>query len=212
MIQKLYDQHVAPHLIHAVCSRAPFPRQRELVVPYARGEVLEIGLGSGLNLPFYDRDLVTSISAVEPDSALRERAAELASSLSLPLRLEDTLAETLPFEDGQFDTVLTTFTLCSISGLHQALSEMRRVLKHDGTLWFAEHGLAPDSSVRVWQTRLTPIQKRIGGGCRLDVDIPAAIEQAGFQISRLEQGYVPGPKVFSYHYWGQANPRPTDPR
>jgi ubiquinone/menaquinone biosynthesis C-methylase UbiE len=179
-------------------------------VPYARGEVLEIGLGSGLNLPFYDRDNVTSISAVEPDPALRERAAEFASGLSLPLRLEDSLAETLPFEDDQFDTVVSTFTLCSISGLHAALCEMRRVLKRDGALWFAEHGIAPDRGVRTWQTRLTPIQRRLGGGCRLNVDIPAAIEQAGFRISRLEQGYVPGPKVFSYHYWGRAEPGAAD--
>ena len=212
MLQRAYDRYIAPRLIHAVCSRSPFPMQREQVVPYARGDVLEIGLGSGLNLPYYDRDRVHSICAVEPDEAMRAQVMARGETQGLSLDLRAVGAEALPFGTDRFDTVLTTFTLCSIADLGSALAEMRRVLKPNGRLRFAEHGRSPESRVHAWQRRLNPIQKRLGGGCQLDVDIPQALTDAGFELLTLKQGYVPGLKVFAYHYWGEARPRPDGAR
>ena len=208
MLQRAYDRHIAPRLIHAVCSRSPFPRQREQVVPRASGDVLEIGIGSGLNLPYYDTERVLSICAVEPDEVMRTRVMARGETRGLALDLRADSAETLPFDTDRFDTVLTTFTLCSIADLSSALAEMRRVLKPTGRLRFAEHGRSPEPRVYAWQRRLNPIQKCLGGGCQLDVDIPRVLTDAGFELLTLEEGYVPGPKVFAYHYWGEAKLRP----
>jgi ubiquinone/menaquinone biosynthesis C-methylase UbiE len=179
-------------------------KQREKVVPYASGRVLEIGIGSGLNFKHYKQSNIKEIFAVEPDSMLLEKAKIRAKENNISLNIQKIPAESLPFENNSFDTVLSTYTMCSISNLQLALNEMKRVLKKDGKFIFSEHGKSPDLNIYKWQKRLNPIQKRIGGGCHLDINIPSVIKYAGFELSDLNSMYIPGPRFLSYHYWGSA--------
>ena len=202
-----YDRFVLPRLIHLACGMKPIGRQREKVVPRARGRVLEIGIGSGLNLPYYDPAKVELLWALEPGAGIRRMAERKAADLAFPIAFLDSPAEQIPLADESLDTVVTTFTLCTIPDAAAALGEMRRVLKPGGRLLFAEHGRAPDERVRRWQDRLTPLWKRIGGGCHLNRDIPAMIEAAGFRLSSLETAYLPGPRPLTFNFWGAASRR-----
>ena len=204
MLQKLYNRYVCPHVINLAMQTKPFRRQREKVIPQASGRVLEIGIGSGLNLDFYDKSKITEIFAVEPDSILLEKAKIKANQNNISLNIQKLTAELLPFENGFFDTVVSTYTMCSIYELDSAMIELKRVLKNDGSFIFSEHGKAPDSNIYKWQKRLNPIQKRIGGGCHLDKDIPKIITNSDFKLQELNSMYVPGPRFLSYHYWGRA--------
>ena len=178
---------------------------RERLLSHAQGRVLEIGIGSGLNLPLYGSH-VNEIIGLEPAKRLMAMAQRPAARSRVPVTLIAGSAEAIPFDDKGFDTVVTTWTLCSIPNAIRALQEMRRVLNAAGQLLFVEHGLAPEERVQKWQHRLTPVWKRIGGGCHLNRPIRALIESAGFRVARLETGYAKGPKPMTFFYEGSAVP------
>ncbi len=203
----LYDRHVLPRVINVACSGSDIERQRRMVVPQATGRVLEVGMGPGLNLPFYDATHVEFVWGLEPNDGMRSIAAERIEASALEVRWLDLPGEEIPLDDNSVDTVVLTYTLCSIAGWEQALGQMRRVLKPGGRLLFSEHGESPDESVRTWQHRINPVWKRVAGGCHITRRIPDLIEQGGFTIDQLDQGYLPGPKIGAYHYWGSADPR-----
>ena len=203
----LYGRYVVPRMIRRSCGVKPIMKQREKIVPQAHGRVLEIGAGGGFNIDYYDRRNVSEVVGLDTSAALMETTREKATAAGLafkPLVLD---AAHIPLEDRDVDTVLVTYTLCSIDRLHDALLEMRRVLKPDGQLLFCEHGAAPDPAVLRWQKRLTPLWRRIGGGCRLDRDLPGAIAAAGFTINRLDHMYLPSTwRIVGYNRWGSAQP------
>jgi len=199
-----YDEHILPHAINAACSARPNQKQRQKTVPLAEGEILEIGFGSGLNLPFYDASKVKKIWGLEPSAGMRRKAQPLLESTDLEIELIDLPGEQIPLETNSIDTVLVTYTLCTIPDAVTALEGMRRVLKPGGSLLFSEHGVAPDEKVARWQKRLNPTWKKIAGGCNMNRDIPTLIKSAGFNITSDERMYIPGVKVLSYSYWGVA--------
>jgi ubiquinone/menaquinone biosynthesis C-methylase UbiE len=198
-----YERHVLPRLIHFACGTKQIRRQRIKVIPQARGRVMEVGLGTGLNLPFYDRARVTSIVGVDPALRMHRLALKLARASGIPVQLVGLSAEKIPLDDASFDTVVSTYTLCSIPDPLAALREMRRVLAPGGRLLLSEHGRAPDANVLRWQTRIQPYWSKVSGGCMLDRDIPALLVAAGFRPD-LHSRYIPGPRILSYHYWGEA--------
>ncbi len=179
---------------------------RERVIAAAEGRVLEIGIGSGLNLPLYARN-VSDVIGLEPSPKLLTLARAMKHP-GLPLvQFINGSAEAIPLENATVDTAVTTWTLCTTPDASHALREMRRVLKPGGHLLFVEHGRAPDPNVVWWQDRLTPLWKRIGGGCHLNRAIGSLIESAGFQFDRFETGYMRGPKPMTFMYEGSARPR-----
>jgi ubiquinone/menaquinone biosynthesis C-methylase UbiE len=200
-----YSNCVVPHLVHLAMRNQRLLPYRERVISAAQGRVLEIGIGSGLNLPYYSTQ-VKELIGLEPAPRLLAMARDASSRVSLPVTFIEASAETIPLDDRTIDTVVTTWTLCTIPAAIQALGEMRRVLKPGGQLLFVEHGLAPDASVRRWQNWLTPAWKRIGGGCHLNRPIQSLIEQAGFSFMQLETGYMQGPKPMVFLYQGCARP------
>ncbi len=200
----LYERHVIPRLIDVACGGADIEAQRRKVVPRAAGRVLEVGMGPGLNLPFYDRSRVEFVWGLEPNGGMRSLAAARIEASGLEVRWLDLPGEEIPLDDDAVDTVVLTYTLCSIAGWEAALGQMRRVLKPGGRLLFSEHGEAPDQSVRTWQRRIDPVWTRLAGGCHITRRIPALIEQGGFVVEQLDEGYLPGPKIASYHSWGSA--------
>ena len=202
----IYEDHVLPHLIDLACSTKPTRKQREKIVHLAEGDVLEIGFGSGLNLPYYDGNKVRKIFGLEPAAGMRRKAQPNVDAAGLDVEFIDLPGEEIPLETNSVDTVLVTFTLCSIDDTTTALQGMRRVLKPDGKLLYCEHGAAPDENVRRWQDRLNPGWRRFSGGCNMNRDIPALIESSGFRISTDERMYIPGVKILSYNYWGTAKP------
>ncbi|MBT8139198.1 MAG: class I SAM-dependent methyltransferase [Gammaproteobacteria bacterium] len=199
-----YEERILPHVINFACGMKPIGQQREKVVPHARGRVLEIGMGSGLNLPYYNRDQVEFVWGLEPSQGMRRRAQKNIATSNMDVRWLDLPSETIPLDDNEADTIVLTYTLCTIPDWLTALGEMRRVLKPGGAMYFSEHGLAPEPSVQRWQKRLAPAWRKIGGGCNPDRNIPLLLEQGGFKLPSLEQSYIPGPKFASYHYWGKA--------
>jgi ubiquinone/menaquinone biosynthesis C-methylase UbiE len=199
-----YEERVLPHLINLACSTNPNRKQREKIVPLATGDVLEIGFGSGLNLPFYDRQKVRKVWGLEPSAGMRRKAQPMVDASELDVEFVDLPGETIPLESNSVDTVLVTYTLCTISDAILALEGMRRVLKPGGSLLFCEHGIAPDESVRRWQHRLNPPWSRFAGGCNMNRDIPALIRKSGFEITVDERMYIPGARILSYNYWGTA--------
>lgn len=200
-----YDRRILPTLLTCACSSPPMMKQRAKVVPKARGKVLELGIGMGLNLRFYDPDKVESVAGVDPAAELRARAEAAPRDPRLNLSVRDGTAEALPFEDASFDTVVCTFTLCSVHTPRAALDEARRVLAPGGTFLFCEHGLSPDADVAKWQRRVEPVWKRLAGGCHLTRPIADAVAAAGFEIERVESMYVPGtPRIAGWNEWGSA--------
>ena len=199
-----YERHVLPYLTDLACGVKPIRRQRRKVVPLARGRVLEIGIGTGLNLEHYDKARVDKIVGVDPALEMHRLARKRIAKAALPVELVGLSAEKIPFEAGTFDTVVVTYSLCTIPDPLAALGEMRRVLKPGGRLIFCEHGLAPDPSVRRWQERLTPLWSKVAGGCHLNRDIPALLKEAGFRSTDMETMYLPGPRPLTYNYWGTA--------
>ena len=200
-----YDDQLLPHLINVACSTKPTRKQREKIVPLAEGEVLEIGMGSGLNLPYYDTGKVKKIWGLEPSAGMRKLARKKHASDQPDLEFIDLPGEEIPLESASVDTVLVTYALCTIPDPVQALEGMRRVLKPAGRLLFCEHGRAPDENVRRWQERLNPVWKRLAGGCNMHRDIPQLIRSTGFKIETEERMYIPGARVLSYNYWGSAS-------
>jgi ubiquinone/menaquinone biosynthesis C-methylase UbiE len=200
-----YDRHILPRLLNSAMSTKPITYQRRKVVPRAEGRVLEIGFGAGHNLPFYDAAKVSHIWALEPAAEMRARAAERVSQTPIALEFLDLPSEQIPLDDDAADTVLVTYTLCSIPDVHTALGEMRRVLKPAGRMIFCEHGEAPDESVRRWRERLTPLWKAIGGGCHLGRPIPVLLADGGFRVEGMETMYLPStPRFAGFNYWGEA--------
>ena len=186
------------------CGSKPGSKQRQKVVPLAQGRVLEVGMGSGLNIPFYDADKVEFVWGLEPSEGMRKKAQANLACAPFEVRWLDLPGEEIPLDDKSVDTVLLTFTLCTIPDWKAALQQMRRVMKPNAKLIFCEHGEAPDESVRRWQRRMNPIWGKIGGGCHLNRPIPDFIEQGGFKIDSIDTMYVPGPKFASFNYWGIA--------
>jgi ubiquinone/menaquinone biosynthesis C-methylase UbiE len=203
----LYDTHVLPHLVGLACGSDHVAEQRRLLVPRARGRVLEVGVGPGLNLPFYDRSEVEVVWALEPSAGMRRKAAPTVATTELDVRWLDLPGEQIPLDDNSVDTVVLTYTLCSIADWQAALAQIRRVLAPDGRLLFSEHGEAPDASVRRWQHRIDPLWTRLAGGCHLTRPIPVLIESGGVEFVELDAGYLGGPRVSSYHSWGVATTR-----
>lgn len=200
-----YDRVIFPRIMHFTMGFREVSEYRARVVPAATGRVLEIGLGSGLNLPFYG-DRVSEVIGVDPHEALNRMARRRLDSTRLPVRIVNGSAEALPLDDASVDCVVTTWTLCSIGAVDRALQEMRRVLRPGGEILFIEHGTAPDTAVARWQDRLTPLWRRCAGGCRLNRPIDHLFARAGFTITDLETGYLKGPRLLSYCYWGRAKP------
>lgn len=200
-----YDRHIMPRLIGCACASKPIMKQRVKVVPKAAGKVLELGIGGGLNLQFYDPAKVESVSGVDPSAELRAVALQAERPEGLKVEIQKGTAEALPFDSGSFDCVVCTFTLCSVQSPRDALAEAKRVLKPGGRFLFCEHGLAPDEGVAKWQGRLEPMWKAIAGGCHLTRPITASVADAGFRIAGSERMYLPGtPKVLGWSEWGEA--------
>lgn len=200
-----YDRWVLPWLIDLSMRNKEARRYRERVIPQATGRVLEVGIGSGLNLPFYGTG-VTHLFALEPSPQLRKMASRRTKDARFTVEFLDRSAEEIPLERSSVDTVVTTWTLCTIPNAVRALEEMKRVLIPGGVLLFVEHGLAPEPSVQTWQHRLNPLWNRIGGGCNLDRAIDNLIVQSGFQLADLQTEYIKGPKPMSFIYSGRAVP------
>lgn len=208
MSHNWYERHVLPWLVDLACGVRPVRRQRQKVVPLAQGRVLEIGIGTGLNLAHYDKARIGQIVGLDPGLEMHPQARRRSRRAGIEVELVGLSAERIPYDDASFDTVLVTFSLCTIAEPVAALQEMRRVLKPGGRLIFCEHGLAPDASVRRWQRRLTPLWSKVAGGCHLDRDIPRLLQEAGFRVDDLQQTYLPGPRPLTYNYWGTAVPSP----
>lgn len=200
----IYSDIILPKLCDLAMRNERLRPYRERVIGAAEGRVLEIGSGSGLNLPFY-RPTVKEILALEPSPSLLAMARG-APQAEMPVTFIEASAESIPLDDGSVDTVVTTWTLCTIPGAADALSEMRRVLKPGGRLLFVEHGRSPDRGVRWFQDGLTPVWRRISGGCHLNRPIRSMIEGSGFRIDRVETGYMAGPKPMTFMYEGSARP------
>ena len=200
----LYGKYVLPRVVHLACSARPNMRQREKLVPLASGRVLEVGMGSGLNLPFYDARRVTKIWGLEPSPEMSKMASAAVEAVAFDVEFVSAGGEQIPLDSESFDTVLMTFTLCTIPDAERALREIARVLKRGGQLLFCEHGAAPDAGVRRWQNRINPLWRRLAGGCHLNRDIPGLIRRGGFEITRMDTMYIPGWRPASFNYWGAA--------
>jgi ubiquinone/menaquinone biosynthesis C-methylase UbiE len=200
-----YESRILPHVINLAMRNRELLAYRRRVIPAAEGRVLEIGIGSGLNLPFYRT--VHEVLGLEPSPRLAAMTRQAATHCAAPVQVIEGSAEEIPLGSHSVDTVVTTWTLCSIPRASVALDEMRRVLKPSGQLLFVEHGRAPEDSVRKWQDRLTPVWSRIGGGCHLNRPIGALVESSGFAIQQIQMGYMKGPKPMTFMYEGRARPR-----
>ena len=206
MTPSWYARYIMPPVLDFVCGLPMVSRQRQLIVPLARGRVLEVGIGTGLNMPWYDKTRVTHITGLDPALELHPRARERIAEAGLEVDLVGVSAEQIPRPAASLDTVLVTYTLCTSPNPRAALREMRRVLAPGGQLLLCEHGRAPDASVRRWQERLQPLWGKVAGGCHLGRDIPALLQDAGFSLSDLHTRYLPGPRPFTFHYWGETLP------
>jgi ubiquinone/menaquinone biosynthesis C-methylase UbiE len=200
-----YDKYILPSFLNCACGSKPIKYQRSKVVPMAEGVVLEAGIGSGLNIPYYDSTKISAIIGLDPSEELNNMAKKVAADKSLEVDFILGSAEAIPLPDNHVDSVLVTYTMCTIPDALSANKEMRRVLKPGGKMIFCEHGLAPDEGVAKWQARIDPYWGKIAGGCHLNRDIPQLIRSAGFNIQSMEQMYLPStPKFAGYNYWGVA--------
>ncbi len=201
-----YQRYVLPKMIDIACGMGAVMKLRAQIVPQATGEVLEIGIGSGLNLAFYDPNKVTSITGVDPAAQMQALARTRADGIDIPVEIIAVDVHGIHAPSNRFDTIVMTFTLCSIADPIAALTEMARVLKPNGRLLFCEHGLAPDLTVERWQHRLTPLWKPLAGGCHLDRNIPALLAAGSFSVEALSEQYLSGPRALTYMYSGWARP------
>ncbi|MFP3906542.1 MAG: class I SAM-dependent methyltransferase [Acidimicrobiales bacterium] len=198
-----YERQVLPRVIDKVMGTKGFAKLRARAARALSGEILEVGFGSGLNVPHYP-PAVTKVYAVDPSEVGRRLAETRVADATVPIEFVGLDGEHLPLEDASVDEVFTTWTLCTIPHVELALAEMIRVLRPGGRFHFLEHGHSPDPKVARWQARLDPIQQRIGGGCHLTRPIDALVEDAGFEIEHLANFYIAGPKSMSYSYAGRA--------
>ena len=202
----LYARHVLPKIINTACAQRPMSELRARYVPRARGQVLEIGFGTGLNLPHYGAGDAkpASLLALEPAEAIAALAGERLAEARFPVQVVAAGAEEIPAEDAVFDAVVSTWTLCSIGDVYHALRELRRVIKPSGVFVFVEHGASPEPAWLRWQRRLEPAWKLVGGGCHLSRRPDELIRAAGFRVVELDTGYLPGPKFATFTYRGVA--------
>jgi len=205
-MMSFYDKYILPSFLNCACGSKPISYQREKIVPQAQGVILEVGIGSGLNIPFYDRTKVEKIIGLDPSPELNAMAQKVADEHAVSIDFILSGAEDIPLPDNHVDSVLVTYTMCTIPDALTANKEMLRVLKPDGRLIFCEHGLAPDAKVSKWQSRIDPFWGKIAGGCHLNRNIPELIRSAGFQIQTMDEMYLPStPKFAGYNYWGVAS-------
>jgi len=200
----LYSKFVLPRVIDMVCSLRPQMRQRQKIVPQAEGRVLDVGFGTGLNAGFYAKKKVTRLWALDPSAESWALAKDKVASSGIETEYLETGAESIPLDDASIDTIVITYSLCTIPDRPKALSEMKRVLSDSGRLLFCEHGAAPDAGVRRWQNLINPVWKVFSGGCYLNIDIPALLADNGFAVENLETMYLPGFRPASFNYWGIA--------
>ena len=199
-----YAKHCLPILLDCACATKPIRKQRQKIIPLAKGDVVEIGIGSGHNLPYYDQSKVNKLIGIDPDEHVWKKSAKNREKFSKPIERLGLSGEDIPLADNSADTVVVTYSLCTIPDPIKALGEMRRILKPDGDLLFTEHGKAPDAKVQKWQNRIDPIWSKIAGGCYSGRPIPDYFGQAGLKLAQLDEMYIPGPKALSYNYWGIA--------
>ena len=200
-----YDKYLLPKVVHFTCGTSPAMKQRAKVVPLATGRVLEIGIGSGLNVPFYDTRKVTHLWGLDPSKEMWAIAEKNAGEHHLNAEFIEAGAESIPLDNNAANTVVMTYTMCTIPDAHCALQEVRRVLKPGGKLLFCEHGEAPDKDVQRWQQRMNPIWNKLGGGCNLNRPIPRILEESGFTSRDMQTMYIPGWKPACFNYWGTAS-------
>jgi ubiquinone/menaquinone biosynthesis C-methylase UbiE len=201
-----YEEKILPHIINCGCSNEPIMKLRAQIVPLAKGQVLEVGMGSGLNLALYDSNNVEQVWGLEPSLGMRHKARKNLAAAAVKVNWLNLPGEAIPLPDNSVDTVLLTYTLCTIPDWLLALQQMRRVLKPAGQLLFCEHGQAPDAGVQRWQDRLNPAWRKLMGGCNLNRPIPECLAQAGFIIDKLEQFYLPkAPRFAGYMSMGVAS-------
>ena len=200
-----WDRTVVPRLIGCACAQPQIMKARSRIVPQADGDVLELGCGGGINMQFYAPERISSFAGLDPSPALLDASRAAAQAKGMVADIRGGVGEAMPFADASFDTVLVTFTLCSVDDQAQVLREMRRVLRPGGKALFLEHGSAPDEGVRTWQRRIEPIWSRIGGNCHLTRAITGAYEASGFTISGGDKAYMPKtPRPFGWIEWGEA--------
>ena len=202
----MYDKYILPYVLNCTCGQKPFVKQRQKLVPLAKGKVLEVGIGSGLNMPYFDTSKVISVVGIDPSVELIQLAEKRIDDSMPDVNFVISKAEEMQFNDNSFDTVLITYTMCTVDDVSASLMQIKRVLKSDGQLLFCEHGLAPDEKIVKWQNRINKFWPTISGGCNINKNIPHLIGEAGFTISNMEQMYLPKtPKIFGYNYWGTAS-------
>lgn len=200
-----WERNMVPKIIGCCCAQPQIMKARSRIVPQADGDVLELGCGGGINMQFYDPARIKSFAGLDPSPALLDRSREAAQAKGMTADIRAGIGEAMPFADASFDTVLVTFTLCSVHNQQQVLSEMRRVLRPGGKALFLEHGASPEPAAARWQRIIEPVWKRIGGNCHLTRPITGAYEQAGFKIAHADKGYMPKtPKPFAWLEWGEA--------
>ena len=200
-----YDKYILPKVLNCTCASKPINYQRDKIVPLAKGAVLDVGIGSGLNIPFYNKTKIKQLYGLDPSKELLDIAKSVAKEKKLEIEFLECGAESIPLPDKSIDNVLITYTMCTIPDVAISNSEIMRILKDDGKLLFCEHGLAPDKNIAKWQKRINPLWSKIAGGCNLNKDIPNLISSSGFKILNMEEMYLPGtPKFAGYNYWGVA--------
>ena len=205
MILSFYDKYILPKFLNCACGSKPINYQREKIVPLAEGTVLDVGIGSGLNIPYYNKSKIKYLYGLDPSIELLNLAKPLAKKNELEIEFLECGAEAIPLPNDSIDTVVITYTLCTIPDTQLSNEEIMRVLKPNGKLLFCEHGLAPDINIVKWQKRINPIWNKISGGCNLNRDIPKLIRSSGFKILNMEEMYLPStPKFAGYNYWGVA--------
>jgi ubiquinone/menaquinone biosynthesis C-methylase UbiE len=205
-VASFWANRVLPHLVEKACRSTAILEERKRWVPRAHGNVLEIGVGSGLNLPFYDGAQVTKVTGIDPSAPLLARANRRATDAPFATELVCGHGERLPFESHSFDSAVVTYSLCSVDDPIAVLAEVRRALRPEGELLFVEHGLARDAATQRRQRMLTPVWRRVAGGCRLDRDIGCLLDDGGFEVADLSADYAEGAKFLSFTYAGTARP------
>jgi ubiquinone/menaquinone biosynthesis C-methylase UbiE len=200
-----YDRYILPRLLEYAMKDRPIMRQRAKVVPLAHGRVLEVGIGTGLNLAFYDKSKVDKVIGLDPHPELNTMARKRAEEAGVDVDWLMLSSERIPLPDNSVDSIVITYTMCSIPDVGAALLEMARVMKPGSSMFFSEHGMAPDASVRKWQNRLDPLWGKISGGCHINRDVPKMLTDAGLAIREIDTMYLPGPRPLTFNYWGRAS-------